>query len=112
MTRFTITLDEGISLVNFALNTAKGGEIYVPKIPSMKVVDIAKSINEKVKFDTIGIRPGEKLHEQMIGIEDAMYTYEYKTCYKILPAIHNWSKDPIKNNPTAKKAGLIRKVIA
>lgn len=96
MTRFMIDLDQAVKQVWSTFTDMVGGEIYIPKIPSMKVVDIAKSINEKVKFDTIGIRPGEKLHEQMIGIEDAMYTYEYKSCYKILPAIHNWSKDPIR----------------
>ncbi len=96
MTRFMIDLDQAVKQVWSTFTDMVGGEIYVPKIPSMKVVDIAKSINEKVKFDTIGIRPGEKLHEQMIGIEDSMYTYEYKSFYKILPAIHNWSKDPIR----------------
>ena len=96
MTRFMIDLDQAVKQVWSTFTDMVGGEIYVPKIPSMKVVDIAKSINEKVKFDIIGIRPGEKLHEQMIGIEDSMYTYEYKSFYKILPAIHNWSKDPIR----------------
>jgi FlaA1/EpsC-like NDP-sugar epimerase len=60
----------------------------------MKVVDIATAISPDSKQEIIGIRPGEKLHEQMIGEEDAMYTYEYPDHYKILPAIHNWTNDP------------------
>ena len=76
-----------------------GGEIYVKKIPSMRVEDIAKTIAPDAEVQTIGIRPGEKLHEQMIGFEDAPYTYEYDGYYKILPPIHEWSNDPerIKN---------------
>ena len=60
----------------------KGGEIYIKKIPSMKVTDIAKAVSEDVKQEITGIRPGEKLHEQMIGIEDAPYTYEYPDHFK------------------------------
>jgi len=70
-----------------------GGEIYVKKIPSMKVGDIASVIAPDAKQDVVGIRPGEKLHEQMIGAEDSLYTYEYPEHFKILPAIHNWDKD-------------------
>ena len=88
MTRFMITLHEAVTLVWHAIN-----EIYVKKIPSMKVVDIALSIAPEAKHTIIGIRPGEKLHEQMIGTEDAPYTYEYKDHYKILPSIHDWAKD-------------------
>ena len=60
----------------------------------MKVTDIALAVDNKAKQEEVGIRPGEKLHEQMIGSEDALYTYEYSTYFKILPSIHNWSKDP------------------
>ena len=76
-----------------------GGEIYVKKIPSIKVTDIAKVIAPKSKFKIIGIRPGEKLHEQMISDEDSYYTYEYSDYFKILPQINNWDKDKtrIKN---------------
>jgi len=98
MTRFMIKLEEAVELVWYALNDMVGGEIYVKKIPSMKVVDIARSILPDANFDIIGIRPGEKLHEQMIGIEDAHYTYEFSNYYKILPAIHNWSLDPKRNS--------------
>lgn len=93
MTRFMITLDQGVELVWTALENAEGGEIYVKKIPSMKVVDLAKTIAPEADLDIVGIRPGEKLHEIMISTEDAMYTYEYDTYYKILPAIHGWYSD-------------------
>jgi UDP-N-acetylglucosamine 4,6-dehydratase (inverting) len=93
MTRFMITLEEGVELVWRAFDDMVGGEIYVKKIPSMKVIDIANSVSKDAKQDIVGIRPGEKLHEQMIGEEDALHTYEYDDYYKILPAIHNWSDD-------------------
>jgi FlaA1/EpsC-like NDP-sugar epimerase len=70
-----------------------GGEIYVKKIPSMKVTDLARVVAPEAKHEIVGIRPGEKLHEQMIGEEDAYYTYEYAEHYKILPAIHSWDRD-------------------
>jgi UDP-N-acetylglucosamine 4,6-dehydratase (inverting) len=94
MTRFMISIEEGVELVWHALNDMKGGEIYIKKIPSMKVTDIAKAISLETKQEVVGIRPGEKLHEQMIGYEDAPYTYEYPDHYKILPSIHEWNKDP------------------
>ena len=93
MTRFMITLDEGVKLVWHAFDDMLGGEIYVKKIPSMNIMDIAAAIAPKAKTEMIGIRPGEKLHEQMIGKEDAPHTYEYDGYYKILPAIHGWSED-------------------
>ena len=96
MTRFMITLEQGVDLVWHAFEDMEGGEIYVKKIPSMNIVDIAKAVAPEAKIDIVGIRPGEKLHEQMIGEEDAMYTYEYAEHYKILPAIHNWSTTPIR----------------
>ena len=94
MTRFMITLEEGVELVWHAFNDMKGGEIYIKKIPSMKVTDIAKAISKEATQEIVGIRPGEKLHEQMVGVEDAPYTYEYPDHYKILPSIHDWNKDP------------------
>jgi UDP-N-acetylglucosamine 4,6-dehydratase len=93
MTRFMISLEEGVELVWHAFDDMKGGEIYVKKIPSMKVTDIALAIDDKAKQEEVGIRPGEKLHEQMIGSEDALYTYEYPGHFKILPSINNWSND-------------------
>jgi FlaA1/EpsC-like NDP-sugar epimerase len=94
MTRFMITVEEGVALVWHALGDLVGGEIYVRKSPSMKVVDIARAIAPGARQDFVGMRPGEKLHEQMIGPEDAPHTYEYPGHYKILPAIHGWSMDP------------------
>lgn len=90
MTRFMITLEAGVELVLRALREGIGGEIFVPKIPSMKVVDVAKTIAPKARLKIVGIRPGEKIHEMMISEEDARTTYEYGAYYKILPAIHDW----------------------
>jgi len=99
MTRFMISLDEAVELVWNAFDDMIGGEIYVKKIPSIKVTDIAKSIDPLRKQISVGIRPGEKLHEEMISKEDAMYTYEYDNYFKILPSINEWANDPerIKN---------------
>jgi len=99
MTRFMITLEEGVELVWKAFNDMYGGEIYVKKIPSMKVTDLARAVDKNAVQKVIGIRPGEKLHEEMIGEDDSLYTYEYDGYFKILPAINNWSssKKLIKN---------------
>ena len=94
MTRFMISLEQGVELVWHALEDMEGGEIYVKKIPSMKVPDIARVVAPEARQEVIGIRPGEKLHEQMIGPEDSAHTYEYPEHFKILPAIHNWSASP------------------
>ena len=93
MTRFMITLEQGVRLVWHAFSDMLGGEIYVKKIPSMTITDIAKAVAPGTEQKIIGIRPGEKLHEQMIGVEDAPHTFEYDEHFKILPAIHSWSKD-------------------
>lgn len=99
MTRFMITLEEGVELVWHAFDDMIGGEIYVKKIPSMKMTELAKAVAPEAKLNIIGMRPGEKLHEQMISSEDAHYTYEYPSYYKILPTINNWcnSKSRIKD---------------
>ena len=94
MTRFMISLEGGVELVWDAFKDMQGGEIYVKKIPSMKLTDIALAVNKNAKHEIIGIRPGEKIHEQMIGPDDAHYTYEYGKYYKILPSINDWSDDP------------------
>ena len=96
MTRFMITLEQGVELVWHAFEDMEGGEIYVKKIPSMKLTDIALAVVPDAKHEIVGIRPGEKLHEQMIGTEDVLYTYEYPKHFKILPSIHNWSSDPYR----------------
>ena len=98
MTRFMITLEQGIELVWHAFEDMVGGEIYVRRIPSMKVVDIARAVAPDARHEIVGVRPGEKLHEQMIGVDDAPHTYEYADYYKILPAIHDWSSDPDRIN--------------
>jgi UDP-N-acetylglucosamine 4,6-dehydratase/5-epimerase len=99
MTRFMISLEEGVGIVIDAFSDMCGGEIYVKKIPSMNIIDIAKSVLPDAKFNFIGQRPGEKLHEQMIGFEDADVTFEYENYFKILPMINNWhlSQERIKN---------------
>ncbi len=96
MTRFMITLEQGVELVWHAFEDMVGGEIYVKKIPSMKLADVALASVPDAKHEIVGIRPGEKLHEQMIGTEDALYTYEYPEHFKILPAINGWSSDPCR----------------
>jgi UDP-N-acetylglucosamine 4,6-dehydratase (inverting) len=96
MTRFMITLEQGVELVWHAFDDMMGGEIYVKKIPSMKVTDVALAVDSDAKHEIIGIRPGEKLHEEMISPEDSAHTYSYPGHYKILPAIHNWSRDPAR----------------
>lgn len=102
MTRFMITLEQGVELVWRAFDDMHGGEIYVKKIPSMTITDIAEAVLPGAKHRIIGIRPGEKIHEQMIGSEDAPHTFEYETYYKILPAIHAWSSDPLRINGGSK----------
>ena len=96
MTRFMITLEEAVDLVWHSFSDMEGGEIYVKKIPSMRILDIAKAVSEKARIDIIGIRAGEKIHEQMIGEEDAPYTFKYNDHYKILPMIHDFYKDPLR----------------
>ncbi len=99
MTRFMISLEEGVKLVWHAFEDMIGGEIYVKKIPSMKMTDLARVVAPEAKQEIIGIRPGEKLHEQMISAEDAYYTYEYPEHFKILPTIYGWAtcKNRIKD---------------
>ena len=94
MTRFMISLEQGVELVWHAFDDMVGGEIYVKKIPSMKVSDLASVISPKARQEIVGIRPGEKLHEQMIGTEDSFFTYEYPEHFKILPAINGWHQSP------------------
>ena len=101
MTRFMITLEQGVDLVWHAFKDMKGGEIYVKKIPSMNIIDIAKAVAPRAKHKFIGIRPGEKLHEQMISENEAHLTYEYKDYYKIMSE----DKNLLINNKFGKKVG-------
>ena len=102
MTRFMISLEQGVEMVWLAFENMVGGEIYVKKIPSMKVTELARVVAPECKQVVVGIRPGEKLHEQMIGAEDSYYTFEYPEYFKILPTINNWSSSPerIKDGKT------------
>ena len=90
MTRFMISLEQGVELVWHAFDDMEGGEIYVKKIPSMNICDIATAVDPNAEQVEIGFRPGEKLHEAMISQEDAFYTYEYPNHFKILPQICEW----------------------
>lgn len=103
MTRFLISLDQGIDLVWTALKETEGGEIFVPKIPSMKMVDLAQALAPECELKFTGIRPGEKLHESMISEDDAGYTYDHGEYFTIQPAIRSWS---VQNKDHLKKARL------
>lgn len=92
MTRFWITLDQGVQFVLDNLERMHGGEIFVPKIPSMNIMDLAKAIAPECKTEIVGIRPGEKLHEAMIMEDDARHTLEYDSYYVIQPEFPFWSK--------------------
>lgn len=93
MTRFNITLQGGVDMVFHALEHAWGGEIFVPKIPSYKITDVAEAIGPQCEKKVIGIRPGEKVHEEMITPSDSFYTYDLGKYYTILPSTHKWKLD-------------------
>lgn len=95
MTRFWITLEQGVQFVLDNLERMQGGEIFVPKIPSMNIMDLAKAIAPQCEIDVIGIRPGEKLHEAMIMEDDARHTIEFDMYYVILPELSWWSKNEL-----------------
>ena len=104
MTRFMMTLDTAVKLVWKSLDDMRGGEMYVVKAPSMKVIDIINSFSNKPKIKIIGIRPGEKIHEQMISTEESPYTYEYKEFFKILPQVSdNYKKYKVSKKNLVKK---------
>ena len=93
MTRFNISLQEGADMVLHAIETAWGGEIFVPKIPSYKLTDVAEAIGPECKHEIVGIRPGEKIHEEMITSSDSFSTYDLGKYYAILPQVTNWNID-------------------
>jgi UDP-N-acetylglucosamine 4,6-dehydratase len=93
MTRFNISLEEGVDLVLYAMHNAWGGEIFVPKIPSYRIMDVAEAIAPGAKHEIIGIRPGEKLHEEMITEMDSFNTLELDKYYVIAPSVPLWSHD-------------------
>ena len=102
MTRFNISLSEGVDMVMHALEHAWGGEIFIPKIPSYRITDVATAIGPECQQIVVGIRPGEKVHEEMITSSDSYYTYDLGKYYTILPATHKWSLDDFKNTFNAR----------
>jgi len=103
MTRFNISLQGGVDMVMHALEHAWGGEIFVPKIPSYKITDVAEAIGPECEKPIVGIRPGEKIHEEMITDSDSYYTYDLGKYYTILPATHKWKLDEFLEKFDAKK---------
>jgi len=97
MTRFSITVEQGVELVLFALNNMWGGEIFVPKIPSYRIIDVAEAVAPGCQKQIVGIRPGEKLHEEMITETDALNTIEFKDYYVILPSVPIWDVQEFMN---------------
>jgi UDP-N-acetylglucosamine 4,6-dehydratase len=103
MTRFNISLQEGVQMVMNAMENAWGGELFVPKIPSYKITEVAKAIGPECKQEIIGIRPGEKVHEEMITSSDAFTTYDLGDTYVILPQVPAWDLDDYIKKFKAKK---------
>jgi UDP-N-acetylglucosamine 4,6-dehydratase/5-epimerase len=93
MTRFNISLTEGVEMVLFALQEAWGGELFVPKIPSYRITDVAKAIGPDCSYPVVGIRPGEKIHEEMITVSDSFSTYDLGKYYAILPQVPRWKME-------------------
>jgi UDP-N-acetylglucosamine 4,6-dehydratase (inverting) len=103
MTRFNITLQGGVDMVMHALEQAWGGEIFVPKIPSYKITDVAEAIGPNCEHPVIGVRAGEKIHEEMITSSDAIHTYDLGKYYTILPSTHRWKLEEYIDHFNAKK---------
>ncbi len=103
MTRFNISLQGGVDMVMHALENAWGGEIFVPKIPSYKITDVAEAIGPECEKPVVGIRPGEKIHEEMITSSDSYYTYDLGKYYTILPSTHKWKLNEFIDNFKAVK---------
>ncbi len=103
MTRFNISLQGGVDMVMHAIEHAWGGEIFIPKIPSYRITDVAKAVAANCKQEIIGIRPGEKIHEEMITSSDSFYTYDLGKYYTILPSVPNFKIEEFVNNFSAKK---------
>jgi UDP-N-acetylglucosamine 4,6-dehydratase len=103
MTRFNISLQGGVDMVLHAMQHAWGGELYVPKIPSYKILDIAEAVAPECKIEYVGIRPGEKIHEEMITYSDSFTTYDLGKYYVILPQIPNWDLNKFISFYNAKK---------
>ena len=105
MTRFNITLEQGVTFVINSLNNMWGGEIFIPKIPSYKIIDVAKAVSSKSKIKIVGVRPGEKIHEEMITVSDGLRSIEFNDYYVILPSSPKWKIDDFIKKSNYKKAG-------
>lgn len=103
MTRFNISLQGGVDMVMHAMEHAWGGEIFIPKIPSYKITDVAQAVAPNCPIEVVGIRPGEKIHEEMITASDSFYTYDLGKYYTILPSVPNFKLDQFLNHFDAKK---------
>jgi UDP-N-acetylglucosamine 4,6-dehydratase len=103
MTRFNISLQGGVDMVMHALDTAWGGELFVPKIPSYRIMDVAEAVGPNCKKPIIGIRPGEKIHEEMITSSDSFFTYDLGKYYVILPQTPNWNLEEFEKHFKTKK---------
>ena len=103
MTRFNISIEDGVEMVLYALENSWGGELFVPKIPSYKILDVAKAVCSECEIDVVGIRPGEKIHEEMITSSDSFNTYDLGKYFVILPSITRWKLDDFVKNFNAKK---------
>ena len=103
MTRFNITLKQGVDFVIMCLDKMWGGELFIPKIPSYRIIDVAKAISPEAKIKIIGIRPGEKLHEEMITETDALNTIEFEDYFVISPSTQLWDEEKFINESSIKK---------
>ena len=108
MTRFSITLEQGVNFVLKCLKNMWGGDLFVPKIPSYRILDVAKSIAPNCDLNIIGIRPGEKLHEEMITETDSLNTVEFDNYYVILPSTPLWNIDEYMKNSSSSKGGMCK----
>ena len=106
MTRFNISLEDGVKMVLHALDSAWGGELFIPKIPSYRIMDVAKAIGPNAEHKIIGIRPGEKIHEEMITSSDSFTTYDLGKYYVILPQVPHWDLGEYIKNFNAKPVPL------
>jgi UDP-N-acetylglucosamine 4,6-dehydratase (inverting) len=111
MTRFNISLEAGVEMVLHALRSAKGGEIFIPKIPSYRITDVAEAVAPKARQQIVGIRPGEKIHEEMITSSDSFYTYDLGKYFTILPSVPNFNVKDFILKFGAKKNRLYSKFV-
>ena len=109
MTRFFLTIEQGVNFVLNSLSRMQGGEIFVPKCPSIKITELAKILKKNVKFKIVGIRPGEKIHEVLCPKEDALNTIEFKNFYMIKPTINFNRRKNYNFLPTKEKGRYVKK---